>query len=97
MSGTKSCRDCGKSIIFLRTSYGKWMPLDQTPDPVRGNVIAMGGAAVAFKNAALAEAKLREMGREGKPRFTSHHDTCTEKAKRKRREVEKDGGQLPLL
>lgn len=93
---SKPCRDCGKAIFFQLTENRKWMAIDQNPDP-EGNVIIVGGAAVAFRDGLTAQAKLEEMGKAGQPQFTSHHLTCPERAKRKRREVEDEGGQLPLL
>ena len=34
------CKDCGETVLFVRTEYGSTMPINWDPDPA-GNVVLM--------------------------------------------------------
>lgn len=63
---TRTCRDCGRSIMFVATQAGadqgrrKWLPLDPDPHPT-GNVAinAQGRAVVVEVGHPLHEGELR--------------------------------------
>lgn len=72
-----ACASCGANIRWVKTEYGKAMPIDFDPSP-RGNIAIIDGLAVVDGKAVRLDDK--------RPRYTSHFATCPNaSAHRKRR------------
>jgi hypothetical protein len=70
------CRSCGAPIRFVFTAMGGRMPIDLEPNP-DGNVYLRGHTAHVIK----ADTVLPP----GEPRYMSHHATCPQAEKWRRR------------
>lgn len=71
-----TCRACGARILFAwRPEAGKWLVLDPTPDPDRGDtaVIRRGGRLIAT---VLIGTQLLEHRDHGTYLHRDHHATC---------------------
>lgn len=72
-----ACRSCGAPIIWATsTETGKRMPVDEAPDPERGNVLLVSGndgpETVVLTRAAIAARPNRNR------LHTSHFATCSD-------------------
>ena len=70
------CRSCGANILWARTSNGKAMPLDATPNP-KGNLVVDGKGCIG----AATKGELPD----GEVRYISHFATCPNSAKHRKR------------
>ena len=76
------CRSCGASVVWARTQYGRWMPVDAFP-ATEGNVSIerqSDGALIAG-----VRAQTWFTLRPDVPRFTSHFATCPQAGQHRRR------------
>lgn len=67
-----TCKSCGAQIRWVKTKFGKTMPLDEKPTP-DGNVILEDGVAVVIANTTT-----------NLDRFTPHFVTCPHAAKHRK-------------
>jgi hypothetical protein len=79
VTGFAECRDCGGTIVWVRTAKGKNMPID--PQPVEGGRVVLRGSG--------DERVARVLGRSTRPlpdepRFESHFATCPARSRRSR-------------
>lgn len=63
------CSACQAPIIWLKTTNGRSMPLDVTPNP-EGNVVIKDGLAVVLGGVEAADPLI------GERRFMPHWSTC---------------------
>lgn len=75
MADSGKCKSCGTSIIWVRTTTGKSMPLDADPHE-DGNVVLMPAGAMVLTK------ELAEQGKKiGSTRYRSHFATCPNAAR----------------
>jgi len=68
-----TCRSCGASIRWARTTNDRPIPLDAEPDPA-GNVLLLGETAHVLGKGATVPLELA--GDDDGTRWMPHHATC---------------------
>ncbi|MGH9001955.1 MAG: hypothetical protein ACRDYV_02390 [Acidimicrobiia bacterium] len=77
------CRSCGAPVLWVRMAgTGRWMPLDQDPDP-RGTVYLAGGKGRTLAPGATPAT--------GGPTYRSHFASCPDADHHRRMEASDRG------
>lgn len=71
MTPADQCNYCAEAIRWMTTAAGKPMPVNAAPDPVRGNVVRIGGR-VGVLGRHTADAARRQ----GVELYLHHAATC---------------------
>jgi hypothetical protein len=82
----KTCDRCGAPIRFLRTTGGKWTPVDRAPSDEAGTIRMLAGGRAEKVTPQTAES----LRADGHLLFISHFETCTKPPRGRRRD---DGGE----
>lgn len=82
--GQKPCRSCGAPMVFVKTIFGKRIPLDVEPNMEKGNVVVANGVAI-YISGPKREGEARVVAeRVGLRLYTSHFATCPDAAEHRK-------------
>lgn len=84
MASGSVCPSCENQVRWVRSSNGKWMPIDPEPAP-KGNLVIVNGVATVVTKENEAELSTDPLTRERRPRYVSHFTTCPDAHRYRRR------------